>query len=158
MQTFISPEAREQKQLMKYTSAINSLERHLYEGGNQDSLARQNLRQQALKAEKAEREELLLHDYYCDKASGSQYQHDWNKNENVAGEGKQLPPSFDHHTVGGADALSSIGDVSGSVRFSTNDKNHYHEAADEDCVSSSSSAELERPGGRQLLLKEVEDQ
>ena len=54
--------------------------------------------------------------------------------------------------------MSSIGDVSGSVRFSTNDKNHYHEAADEDCVSSSSSAELERPGGRQLLLKEVEDQ
>ena len=157
MQTFISPEAREQKQLMKYTSAINSLERHLYEGGNQDSLARQNLRQQALKAEKAEREELLLHDYYCDKASGSQYRHDRNKNENVAGEGKQPLPSFDHQTAGGVDVLSSIGDVSGSVRFSTNDKNHYHEAADdEDCVSSSSSAELE--GGRQLLLKEVEDQ
>ena len=34
--------------------------------------------------------------------------------------------------------LSSIGDVSGSVRFSTNDKNRI---ADEECVSSSSSAE-----------------
>ena len=35
-------------------------------------------------------------------------------------------------------ALSSIGDVSGSVRFSTNEKNRI---ADEECVSSTSSAE-----------------
>lgn len=147
MQTFISPAARELKKVMnarQYSGALWQLQKTLLEGSNNDLKVRRELQQSMKAMQKSEYTKEVLQDYFKKSSLNKYGQPDslHPRKQFAQQNKKEDQDAQNEEEIGSDDDLSSIGDVSGSVRFSTNDKNLAENPDDKSSFSENEEDEI----------------